>query len=174
MTRPDPLTLIFFRPDPQAYLVDFKVIGLLNDSDCKSSSHYYFTYVTSLQHIDHSHYDTTLFSVPARILQRRSSTASMVSSFSRDRMSVNDYRYTNTLTRPDFDKKFHSRYLRAAFRTLTKNVSIHQTLPTNVDLTQNHLIFRAVCFLRRLYVAQTFRLDARGTQIRHTKQLTDL
>jgi len=97
----------------------------------------------------------------------------MVSSLSRERMSVNDYGYTNTLTRPDFDKTLHSRYLLVAFRTLTKNVSTHQTLPTNVS-TQNHLVFREVSFPRRLYVAQTFRSDARGTQIRQTKQLTDL
>ena len=33
LTRPDPLTLNFFRPDPtRPYLVDFKVIELLNDS----------------------------------------------------------------------------------------------------------------------------------------------
>jgi len=67
-TRPANFKKIFdtTRPDPQAYLVDFKVTELLNDSDCKSSSHYYFTYVTSLHstvHIDHSHYDRTLFSI---------------------------------------------------------------------------------------------------------------
>jgi len=44
-------------------------------------------------------------------------------------------------------------------------------MPTNVSI-QNHLVFRVVSFPRRLYVAQTFRSDARGTQIRQTKQLT--
>ena len=38
-TRPANFKFFSTRPDPQAYLVDFKVI----DSDCKFSTHYYFT-----------------------------------------------------------------------------------------------------------------------------------
>ena len=69
---------------------------------------------------------------------------------------------TNTLTRPDFDKTLHSLFSRRFLNTNEQMFPYIRLCRQHVVSTQNHLVLSAVSFLRRLYVAQTFRSDARA------------